>query len=123
MRPFTSLIAALNLVHATAAAADLTAAIRTIAGPDAVVYAVDASGRALVDIRSAQPFMPASILKVFTVQLAATTLGLDFRFATEFYLDRDRLVVKGHGDPLLVSEELDLVAAALKPRLVGYDLQ
>jgi D-alanyl-D-alanine carboxypeptidase/D-alanyl-D-alanine-endopeptidase (penicillin-binding protein 4) len=123
MRALACLLAGLTFFYAVAASADLTATIRSVVGPDAVVYAVDAQGRDLVDIRGDQPFVPASILKVFTVQLATATLGLDFRFSTEFYLDGEYLVVKGHGDPFLVSEELDLIAAALQSRLVGRKLE
>lgn len=105
------------------AAADPTSAIRRVAGKDGVVYAVDDKGRALVDIRSDRSFMPASVLKIFTVLLAAEELGLDYRFTTEFFVDRDRLVVRGKGDPFLVSEELDLIAGALRPKLAGRELK
>ncbi len=113
-------VVAFVLVTAATAFADLTSSVRSAAGRDGVVYVVDAADRALVDIRGDQPFIPASILKVFTAQLAITKLGLDYRFPTEFYIDGDRLVVKGAGDPLLVSEELDLIAATLRPRLAGH---
>lgn len=85
--------------------------------PTDIVYAVDASNRVLVDHNGNRPFIPASTIKVFTALLAAQRLGLDYRFATEFFLDGDTLVVRGRGDPFLVSEELDAVVAALRDRL------
>lgn len=103
--------------------ADLTSTIRSVAGKDGVVYVVDAANRELVDLRGDRPFIPASILKVFTALLAIDTLGLDFRFTTEFFVDDGRLVVRGKGDPFLVSEELDLIAGALRPKLAGRDLK
>ncbi len=44
-------------------------------------------------------------------------MGRDFRFPTEFFLTNDgRLAVKGYGDPFLVSEEIAVIARALKER-------
>lgn len=84
---------------------DSDAALLTL--PDgAVVFAKNAD----------QPLVPASILKVFTALVALDTLGADFRFETEFYLDRQRnLIIKGYGDPLLISE----VIADIGRRLAG----
>lgn len=114
----------LALVLSTRAAfADLTATVRSAAGKDGVVYAVDAADKPLVDIRGDRPFLPASILKVFTVLLALETLGPDYRFTTEFFVEGDRLIVRGKGDPFLVSEEIDLIAAALRPQLAGHKLK
>ena len=42
-------------------------------------------------------------------------MGRGFRFATDFFLTKDRcLVVKGYGDPFLISEELAVAAKAIK---------
>lgn len=99
------------------ALADLRAEIEGLAGADGAVYAVDDAGQVLVDVRGERAFRPASTLKVFTTLLAAEHLGMDSRFETRFWLDGDMLVVRGGGDPFLVSEELDLVAVALRERL------
>ena len=103
--------------------ADLTAAVRSLAGKNGNVYVVDEHDRPLVDIHGDRPFVPASILKVFTVFLASQELGFDYRFTTEFFLDGNHLVVRGKGDPFLVSEELDLIAGALAPKLGDRRLQ
>ncbi|MBI3992109.1 MAG: D-alanyl-D-alanine carboxypeptidase [Candidatus Lambdaproteobacteria bacterium] len=59
-------------------------------------------------------YVPASILKLATAQAAFARLGPDYRFRTAFYLDAARnLIVKGYGDPFLVSEEWQLIGRAL----------
>ena len=58
--------------------------------------------------------VPASIFKILTAAAAMDALGSDFRFATDFYLDNSRnLVVKGFGNPVLVSEEIAQIAQIL----------
>lgn len=114
--PIAAGLLVLALVGARAAA-DSRADVGAPVGPNEIVYVVDAGNRVLIDRNGDRPFIPASTLKVFTTLLAAQQLGLDYRFTTEFFLDGDTLVVRGHGDPFLVSEELDLVAAALHERL------
>ena len=62
--------------------------------------------------------IPASTLKVFTALVALQTLGSDYRFTTEFFLDAHKnLIVKGYGDPLLVSEVVANIAVALARKL------
>jgi serine-type D-Ala-D-Ala carboxypeptidase/endopeptidase (penicillin-binding protein 4) len=96
-----------------AAADDLTQQVKAIAG-DGVVLVVDASGEELVSLNAERPFIPASTLKVVTALASMEVLGADYRFSTHFYLDEDKvLYVEGHGDPYLISEELDLLAPAL----------
>jgi len=87
--------------------------IASLAG-DGTVYVVDDAGTVLVDHNADRSFIPASTLKVVTSLLAIEHLGLDYRFQTSFFVNDGLLVVRGGGDPFLVSEELDLVAAALK---------
>lgn len=66
--------------------------------------------------------IPASALKIFTSLVAFHYLGPEYRFITEFYLDRnDNLKIKGYGDPLLLSETLRETAAALSLKLGGYN--
>jgi len=96
--------------------------VQDLTRPGEVVYVVDAQDRVLVDINGETPFIPASTLKVFTTLLAAQHLGLDEHFTTEFFQDGDRLVIRGNGDPYLVSEELTRIANALRIRLDGKRL-
>ena len=68
--------------------------------------------RVLVAVNAHRPMVPASTLKIFTALVAMATLGPDYRFPTELFLDEARnLVVKGYGDPLLTSESLSEMAA------------
>ena len=96
--------------------------------PTAVVLVVDAKGDELVAQNADEPFVPASVAKIVTAWLAMDVLGGDYRFETRFYLDDKRvLYVRGGGDPFLISEELEPLAAELvakvgKARIAGLML-
>ncbi len=78
----------------------------------------DAGGQVLAAHNPDRMLVPASTLKVVTALAARHYLGADFRFHTDFFLDPDnRLLVRGYGDPLLVSEVLADIARELKRRL------
>ncbi|MFZ1984183.1 MAG: D-alanyl-D-alanine carboxypeptidase [Desulfatitalea sp.] len=80
---------------------------------DAVLVAAP-DGRVLAAIHADTPLVPASILKVLTALAAIHHLGADHRFATDFFMNADGdLIVKGYGDPLLVSENLAGIARQL----------
>ncbi len=57
--------------------------------------------------RGCNPLLiPASLVKLATASMAFSVLGNEFRFPTEFFLsDKGSLLIRGHGDPFLVSEE------------------
>jgi len=75
------------------------------------------NGKERLSKRADQPMVPASTLKIVTALAAIDKLGLDYRFTTDFHLDsKKQLWVIGSGDPFMVSEELALVALALKER-------
>jgi len=101
-------------------AGDWKSEVSRLAGKDGVVLAVDEKGEVLVDVDSQRSFIPASILKIPTSLLAANYLGMDYRFSTEFFFRDGLLVVRGQGDPMLVSEELDVVAKTLAPLLADH---
>jgi D-alanyl-D-alanine carboxypeptidase/D-alanyl-D-alanine-endopeptidase (penicillin-binding protein 4) len=84
---------------------------------DAVLVS-DQFGNIVYQWRAEQPLIPGSLMKLPMAHLAIEKWGLRHRFVTEFYLIDSQLWVKGYGDPYLVSEELDLVAANLNERLV-----
>lgn len=86
----------------------------TVALKNGGAYAETEGGKVLFEHRSREHFIPASIMKIATASCAIDRLGRDFRFATDFFVTRDkRLIVKGYGDPFLVSEELAAAAAAI----------
>lgn len=75
------------------------------------------SGEALVSLNPDRALVPASLLKIPLAQVALTTLGEDFRFETHFYRnDSGDLLIRGLGDPFLVSEEIDRIADILAER-------
>ncbi len=83
------------------------AAIRSAVGSADAALLMSPTGRVLVSKNAALPLVPASILKLLTSLAAFHYLGPDFRFATDFLLNgRHDLVIKGTGDPLLISEVL-----------------
>lgn len=83
---------------------------------NAGLVVVDGSGRDVVADKADKPLIPASTTKLATAWLALSHWGEDYRFQTRFYFDKvnKTLWVKGSGDPFLVSEEFDRIAAALK---------
>jgi serine-type D-Ala-D-Ala carboxypeptidase/endopeptidase (penicillin-binding protein 4) len=84
-----------------------------IGAQDAVMVAAP-DGRVLAAIHADTPLVPASILKVLTALAAIHYLGADYRFATDFFMNaHGDLIVKGYGDPLLVSENLAGIARQL----------
>ena len=79
-------------------------------------------GTPLLQYRDTTQFVPASVLKVATAFCALETLGTDFRFETLFLTDSDNtLFIRGSGDPSLISETLDSVAAQLAERVRDID--
>ncbi|MEE2830642.1 MAG: D-alanyl-D-alanine carboxypeptidase [Myxococcota bacterium] len=121
-RRLAILTLATTIAMVAPASADVRSDILRVAGETPIVRVVAPGGDVLLDIGGDRSFLPASTMKVFTVLLAAKHLDMDFRFETAFFLDGERLVVKGSGDPYLISEELDLIAGALKPKLEGRTL-
>jgi D-alanyl-D-alanine carboxypeptidase/D-alanyl-D-alanine-endopeptidase (penicillin-binding protein 4) len=76
------------------------------------------SGESVVAHNTHTRLVPASTLKVLTALVALHYLGTGYRFPTEFYLDgQSNLIVKGYGDPLLVSEALAAIARELAGRV------
>lgn len=58
--------------------------------------------------------IPASTLKILTSWLSIQQWGLEHRFHTDFFLDEQHnLWIKGYGDPMLVSGEIEAIARTL----------
>jgi len=71
-------------------------------------------GSPLLRHRDTEQFVPASTLKVATSFCALEKLGPSHHFETLFFTDgAGTLFIKGSGDPSLVSETLEAVAAQL----------
>ncbi len=86
---------------------------RFIGKNDSILVA-DAKGHIVLAKNVDEKRIPASILKIFTSLVALHYLGDDYRFPTEFYLDKQsNLKIKGYGDPLLISEVISRISQVL----------
>ncbi|PCI78332.1 MAG: peptidase S13 [SAR86 cluster bacterium] len=75
------------------------------------------NGALLTSLNPDRTLVPASLVKIPLAQVALTTLGEDFRFETHFYRnDSGDLLIRGLGDPFLVSEEIARIAGSLAQR-------
>ena len=73
----------------------------------------------LFEVNSREVFVPASVLKVAITAAAFDILGKDFRFNTIFYTNaKKELLIRGGGDPFLISEEITKIAQLLRQK--GY---
>ncbi|MCF8024569.1 MAG: D-alanyl-D-alanine carboxypeptidase [Desulfobacteraceae bacterium] len=87
-------------------------------GRDDGAIVISGQNRVMFAKNPDKPLVPASTLKLVTALAAFYHLGPEFRFKTEFYLDSDdNLVIKGYGDPLLISEEVEKIAKILAGRI------
>ncbi|MDH4205648.1 MAG: D-alanyl-D-alanine carboxypeptidase [Desulfobacteraceae bacterium] len=88
-----------------------------IGNRDAVLVA-DPNGHIVFSKNVDTQLIPASTLKIFTALVAIHYLGPDYKFFTEFYMDRhSNLKIKGYGDPLLISETVVEMIHHLSMRL------
>ncbi|MBN1931999.1 MAG: D-alanyl-D-alanine carboxypeptidase [Desulfobacterales bacterium] len=88
--------------------------IDNLIGSRDAVLVTDSRGRTLISKNADKKLIPASTLKILTALVAMHYLGPEYRFATEFYIDKDsNLKVKGYGDPLFISEILPKIAKTL----------
>lgn len=85
------------------------------AGPNDAILLEPDGLKPGISINTDKLLIPASTLKILTALAVIHELGIDYRFKTEFYLDTDNnLIIKGYGDPLLISEEIAVIAEHLK---------
>jgi serine-type D-Ala-D-Ala carboxypeptidase/endopeptidase (penicillin-binding protein 4) len=106
--------AALVLLASTGPAQAGSAVSRALALPKASLL-VEEAGKPVIAHQADRPMVPASTMKLLTALAAIKRWGLDHHFATLMLRDSEgRLWVKGAGDPYLVSEELELMARAVR---------
>jgi D-alanyl-D-alanine carboxypeptidase/D-alanyl-D-alanine-endopeptidase (penicillin-binding protein 4) len=108
-------VATAALVGLTSPAVGAEGAIgRALALPKASLL-VEEGGKPVIAHGADRPMMPASTMKLLTALAAIKRWGLEHHFETQVLRDGEgRLWVKGAGDPYLVSEELDLLAKAVR---------
>ncbi|GAC1441891.1 MAG: hypothetical protein NVSMB59_03150 [Vulcanimicrobiaceae bacterium] len=97
----------------------LLASSPALRGAHVGVYAVEtATGTPLVSYAADQLFAPASTLKLLVGSVALERLGEAYRFRTEASLRDGTLGVAASGDPLLTTDDLRTLVAALGTRPV-----
>jgi D-alanyl-D-alanine carboxypeptidase/D-alanyl-D-alanine-endopeptidase (penicillin-binding protein 4) len=108
------LSAALVLLASSGSAQASSALGRALALPKASLL-VEEAGKPVIAHQADRPMVPASTMKLLTALAAIKRWGLDHHFETRLLRDGGgRLWVQGAGDPYLVSEELDLMAKAIR---------
>jgi len=102
-------------------AGDLPALVDRLSVRDVLLVA-DPEGDILYRHNVDRIYTPASTLKILTGLAALDHFGKSHRFKTEFYLDgKQNLIVKGYGDPLLISEAWRRIAVSLASRLEHFN--
>jgi D-alanyl-D-alanine carboxypeptidase/D-alanyl-D-alanine-endopeptidase (penicillin-binding protein 4) len=74
-------------------------------------------GETLYDLNGELALTPASNQKLFTSACALSELGPGYLFRTRVFMDTSappRIIVRGSGDPLLTTKDLDTLAAAIR---------
>ncbi len=101
--------ASLSTAQVLDAAIDRAIADQKLPSAQVGVYAIDLrNGSVLASLRSAEPLIPASNMKLLTSGAALDVLGESFAFRTELILQGQTLVLRGSGDPSLgIPEVLD----------------
>jgi len=100
------------------AAAPPAKAIKAMAGEHDAVLVTNDTGDRIFSHNIHQKLIPASTLKVLTGLAALHYLGPDYRFPTTFFqTETNDLLIKGYGDPMLISEAVGRIARALSPRI------
>ncbi|RLE65701.1 MAG: D-alanyl-D-alanine carboxypeptidase/D-alanyl-D-alanine-endopeptidase [Thermoprotei archaeon] len=95
--------------------------IDDLKGADVGIVVADENQNKLIEINPDNPFIPASNMKLFTAAAALLYLRPNFRYFTGIYytgsLDggtlKGNIVVRGSGDPLLKSTDIDKVSIKL----------
>ena len=113
------MICALTFTIATPGfAADKLETLKSLIGPNDSLIVADSDGHAMVKKNENKKLIPASILKILTSLSAFHYLGAEYRYITEFYLDKQsNFKIKGFGDPLLISEVIKEISAHLSKSL------
>jgi len=78
------------------------------------------SGETLYELNPDYLYLPASNEKLLTSAAALAVLGENYRFATQVCFDTvasPRIYVKGSGDPMLITADIDSIARLVGPHL------
>lgn len=92
-----------------------------ISSKDALLIA-NPDGNIIMKKNETKRYIPASTLKLITALSAIRHFGQDYRFNTEFYMDRNNnLKLKGYGDPLLISEVWQEISNSLGKKIRDFN--
>ncbi len=92
--------------------------LENLTGSRDALLVADWQGKILFSKNADKKLIPASTLKILTSLAAIYYLRPDYRFTTEFYLDKDlNLKIKGYGDPFLISEVLAEISSTLAKKI------
>ncbi|MBT4363646.1 MAG: hypothetical protein HOD17_04080, partial [Desulfobacteraceae bacterium] len=92
--------------------------IKNFIGENDSIVVKDHNWKTVLSKNADKMLIPASTLKILTSLVALKYLGKNFRFRTEFYMDKDsNLKIKGYGDPVLISENIKQIAENLNKKL------
>ncbi|MEO0368803.1 MAG: D-alanyl-D-alanine carboxypeptidase, partial [Pseudomonadota bacterium] len=100
----------------SAANADLSNLASLFSQQDAILLKAP-DGQTKFEKNPNQLMVPASTVKLVTALLCLEQYGADHQWPTNFVIGENKLLVRGAGDPFLVSEEIDLIAAKLVPEI------
>jgi D-alanyl-D-alanine carboxypeptidase/D-alanyl-D-alanine-endopeptidase (penicillin-binding protein 4) len=88
--------------------------LRNNIGSKDALLVTNEKGEIVYSINADKKLVPASTLKILTSLAAIKYLGKNYRFPTEFYIDKkSNLKIKGYGDPFLVSEIISTLSETL----------
>ena len=89
---------------------------------DGALLLANPDGEIILKKNETKKLIPASTLKLLTALAAIRYLGHDYRFNTEFYLDKmHNLKIKGYGDPVLISESIQSISIELAERARDFN--
>jgi D-alanyl-D-alanine carboxypeptidase/D-alanyl-D-alanine-endopeptidase (penicillin-binding protein 4) len=88
-----------------------------------IVIADAKTGVELVRFSPNTPFNPASTIKLFTTAAALALLGPDYRYKTELLLQEDTVVLRGNGDPHLMTSDLEELVKEALSKLRGKTIR
>jgi D-alanyl-D-alanine carboxypeptidase/D-alanyl-D-alanine-endopeptidase (penicillin-binding protein 4) len=116
-RSLIAVLVAVLFSSASVSANEKTGITSLLKQNDACVL-LSPDGRELVSVNGDTPLTPASTLKILTALVGFHSLGSEYRFPTEIYINDDGdLTVKGYGDPMLISEVLFQMSMDIKENL------
>jgi len=102
--------------------ADAADDILSLIGPKDALLVTAPDGSVILAANETAKRIPASTLKLLTSLVALHYLGPDYRFPTDFFIDKNQnLKIKGYGDPLLISEIIDDISQKLARTLSGIN--